>query len=250
MKILIAGNSQAGALKLAHDAKPDLLSEIGSLYFFVIPGGHGPYLTVKSDRLVVEMAIKDSPPYAAPAETPDMPISEFDAIVISALGYVDGGFRFDNPITRLAALAEFEPIGDAAFDELISDRCYREMIQQSLREQHGFRFAKALRENFTGRIIVQPFPYSSVEMLSHDDWGLRKRYRNFVDAHKFFAVEKDIALETISQELRFELLDYPSDDWREERLTPTRLMRSSDCLHPTPEYGEMVLRQIRVRLQA
>ena len=248
MKILVAGNSQAGALKMAYDAHPEILGAVGQLYFFVIPGGHGPYLNVKNDRLVVEMIVKDSPPYAAPAETPGMAVSEFDAVVISALGYVDGGFRFDNPITRLAALAEFEPIGDAAADELVSDRCYREMIRQSLRGQHGFRFAKALRENYAGRIVVQPFPYSSAEMLSHEDWGLRKRYRNYLEAHRFFAIEKDLALQKISEELRFELLDYPSAEWGQDFLTPQHLMRGSDCLHPTPEYGEKVLRQIRDRL--
>jgi len=249
VKILLAGNSQAGALKMAYDANPDILGKSAKLYFFVIPGGHGPYLTVKDDRLVVEMVIKDCPPYAAPAETPDMAVSSFDAVLISALGYVDGGFRFDNPITKLAALAEFQPIGEAESADLVSDRCYREMILQSLRGHHGFRFAKTLRENYSGRIIVQPFPYSSSEMLSHEDWGLRKRYADYVGAHRFFATEKDIALRKLSSELSFELLDYPSNEWGKDFLTPQNLMRSSDCLHPTPEYGEKVLRQIRDRLQ-
>jgi hypothetical protein len=248
VKILVAGNSQAGALKLAYDAHPDILGAAGKLYFFVVPGGHGPYLTVRNDRMVVEMAIKDSPPYAAPAETPDMAVSEFDAVVISALGYVDGGFRFDNQITRMAALAEFQPKGEVESAELVSDRCYREMIVQSLRSQHGFRFAKALRENYAGRIIVQPFPYSSEEMLSHEDWGLRQRYADPVGAHRFFSAEKDVALARLGQELTFELLDYPCRDWATDFLTPASLMRSSDCLHPTPEYGAMVLRQIRDRL--
>ncbi|MFN3628236.1 MAG: hypothetical protein ACK4S3_10220, partial [Parvibaculum sp.] len=91
MRLLVVGNSQAGVLKQAHDIDPKVLGV--SPFFYVVPGGTGPYLRVENDRLVVTMSIDAFPPRIDPPEA-NAPLSSFDAIVVSALGYADGGFQF------------------------------------------------------------------------------------------------------------------------------------------------------------
>ena len=71
------------------------------------------------------MSIEVFPPRIAPPEADAAPLSSFDAIVVSALGYADGGFQFRNPITTAAVLPDFVPkvggdsVSAAAFSYIV-----------------------------------------------------------------------------------------------------------------------------------
>lgn len=242
MKILVAGNSQTGCLKEAYDADPSLLPPDAELFFYVTPGAQGPYLAVENDKLVLTLVNEEFPPRIFPNNTSEIPVGDFDLIVVSALGYIDGGFRWENPILSLAILSEFAPT--MYHKAPVSDMCYREMVLESFRNHYGFQFIKSLRENYIGRVVVQPFPYTSDEILSRDDWHFAQKYRTTKAAHQFFAQAKNAALETLCDEFTLDLLGYPRAEWSENYFTPANLMRSSDCIHPTAEYGALVLRQI------
>lgn len=244
MQVLIVGNSQASMLKQAHSSGLVATGSRLSLNFFVIPGGHGPYLTVRDDRMVVFGSNPDYPPYADPEDTPDRPLSGFDAVVVSALGYVDGGFAFNNPITTLATMPEFAPSPEATARELVSAACYRALVHSRLASHYGVRFLRELCDAFRGPVLVQPFPYASAALAEREDWRLRKDYDDYLGAHQIFATAKDAALASICDEAGARLLDYPDPEWRERAMTPAHLMRPGDCIHPTQEHGAMVLRQI------
>ena len=245
MKILIAGNSQSAALKIAHDTNPEIFSKIGEVFFYVIPGGEGPYLKVENDKLILTSSNKDWHPYAAPASTPDMPVSSFDAVMISALGYIDGGYLYKNAFLDVGILPEFEPLEELKDKEIISDHCYQKIVTSHWRNNtHGFSFAKSLQESFKGKVFVQPFPRVS-SALQNNNWWLRKCYKNYLGAHQFFSNAKDFSLRTLADEMGFNLLSYPTltEDDAKSAFTPEHLM-TDDCLHPKPEYAAIILKEL------
>lgn len=245
MKILIVGNSQATPLKLANDRFASRLD----LNFFVVPGGHGPYLSIKDDKLVVDIRNEKHPAYAFPEDVPDRPLSDFDIIVVSALGYVDGGFAFKNPITTLATLAEFDPIGEATGRELVSRSCYATLVAERLRSHHGMRFLHQLVATVSAPVFVQPFPFPGKALRAHPDWGLARDYANPEGAHAFFCQARAKALKEICDPLGTRILPYPEPVWSQSCFSPTELMRETDLIHPNLEHGRMLLEQLETEIQ-
>ncbi len=244
MRVLIAGNSQAGAMFRA--AQGELRPDMGDveLYFYVIPGGTGPYFRVADDRLVVTSFNEQFPPYKDPPDVDQQDLSSFDAVVVSALGYIDGGFQYSNPIVSQGIVPEFDPLPEAAGQPLISQATLRAVVRHGLLTQPGYTFLRELSKTYGGRILVQPFPHLSDYMLERDDWPLRKFYRDVEGANRYLAALRDDTNAEICKELGVELLDYPDPAFHETGFTPRRLMRDSDGLHPEAEYGAMVLSQI------
>lgn len=249
MKILVAGNSQAGALRLA--VTSGLLGGAGAIrpHFFVVPGGTGPQFILKDRRLIVTSFNEKFPPYTDPAEISKPLIDDYDAIIVSALGYVDGGFLYLNAITHQGYLAEFRPRLGIPDRPLLSETVFTEVVKTALLLQPGFVFLKALAGEFRGRILVQPFPYSSSYLTEREDWELRRLYEDFLGFNRFLFRVRDVLLREICDDLGVELLPPPDPAWAVNAFTPRELMRESDGVHPMPEYGAMVLRQIALQLE-
>ena len=250
VKVLVAGNSQASMLKVAWDRAPAARPAGLELYFHVTPGGQGPYMTVEDGRIAVTAQDPNFPPYAAPPETTGMPLSDFDAVVISALGYVSGGSRFNNPLTTLAAMPDFGPRGALATAELVSPACYAEMLQAGLADQHGLRFLRALGAGYDGTIVVQPFPYPSDALVGLAEWDMTRNYADPLGAHRVLQGARDAALETLCAAAGATLMPCPDPAWRAAGLTPADLMRDTDHVHPTLRHGALVLEQIAATLGA
>lgn len=240
MRLLIVGNSQAGVLKEAHSASSDLLEL--EPYFYVVPGGTGPYLRVHNDRLLVTMSIENFPPRIEP-EGADAPLSSFDAIVVSALGYADGGFRFQNPITAAANVPDFRPFESR---NLVSASAFAQIVNAGLGGQRGFLFLESLRASYSGPIILQPFPRPSAALQDHPNWGLKCQYSDFVGMHRLIERARTDYLGLRARQLDLSLLPFPFDDplW-----TPSEFMRSGDLIHAGPAYGAIVLSQISAVLR-
>lgn len=248
MKILITGNSQAAALRKAgRDSVP--LDGV-DLSYFVAPGGTGPHMTVGPDgRLQEHSRNTKAPPFSDPPGTEDVPMSQFDAIVISALGYVDGGVKFRGPFADGPFVAEFAPIDVTGEEALVSKACFRE-VHASLTATPGFRFAADLRKHFAGPIIVQPMPYPSAESRSSPTWATRQRYRDAIGFNGFLATLTDRLLADFCAEHAMTLLPRPPETIEDGPFTGMAYMREGDGVHPNDLYGKLVLGQIHAAAKA
>lgn len=246
MKVLIVGNSQASCLKTAHDLHPGILGSVADIYFYVVPGGHGPAFSIENDCLNVPKGTfnPDFPPRVYPESTVTTLLSEYNAIVISALGYVDGGFVFNNPIVRQGVVHDFSPKENGITNRPLSRRCYNQLVHSALTAQQGFQFLVRLRKHYSKKIILQPFPMISIAIRHHSDWPLNQLYEDSQAAHEFFSESRDVFLRKICTDLSVDLLPYPREEWLNDHFTPTEFMNTKDGLHPNEVYGKMVNEQI------
>lgn len=238
MKALLIGNSQAGALKRAHRIDPAAAEGL-DVHFIVLPGGVGPFLSLRDDRLQVTPAGEGLERWVAPPETDQMPVSGFDVVLLCAIGYVEGGYRFTNPITTGVALAEFQPLADV---ELVSDACARELVRTGIERQPGTRLLRELGEALGRKVIVLPFPRPSDALAEREEWPLRRMYADWRGAHRFYMGASSAALKDICEECGVQLLAHPegvSDLW-----TDRALMRD-DLIHANEAYGARVWAQIK-----
>lgn len=249
MRVLVAGNSQAAALRLA--LKGGLLKDSLAIRpeFYVVPGGGGPYFTIADGRLAVTAFNRQFPPYTDPPDVASRQIGEYDAVVVSALGFVDGGFLYGNLIPEQGYVAEFLPRQEQPGRPLISRACLADMMRPGLMRQAGFVFLEKLRTEYAGPVLVQPFPYPSDYLIEREDWKVRQWYHDFIGFSRFLQGLRDAALQEICAGLGVTLLAAPDPSWSAQGFTPRALMRDSDGLHPMPAYGAMVWQQVRDRLE-
>lgn len=248
MKVLIAGNSQASAL--FRSSRNTSLSAEVQFYFYVIPGGGGPHFSIEDGYLQALNFNKQYPPYMHPPGTDKIPLAEFDAVVISALGYIDGGFLYRNPIATQGLLSEFGPKQNSHVSALISRSCLREVVREGLERQAGFQFLRNLSTRYDGIVMVQPFPYLSEFVRSHEEWKLRELYDDYVGFSKFLSGIRDDVVADICAQCGADFLGYPDPTIPLEGFTPRHMMRDNDGLHPEGVYGAEVVRQIVERLRA
>jgi hypothetical protein len=243
MKILIAGNSQVAPLKQAYWQAPQIVGSLGEVHFFAINGGIGPAFTINSGCLAVAGANRP-PPFVDPKAAIGQPVVSYDVVIVCALGFIDGGTKYPNVLlTKQGILFEFGPKENQFSDRLLSSGCYKQVIGDMLLNQPGFRFLATLRENFAGRIIVQPFPLLSSAIPKDPNWPMNQMYERPLDAHRFFQSRRDEFLAEFCSG-SMELLPYPRSEWTDSYFTPDELMRSTDGVHMNEAYGKMVLEQV------
>ena len=245
-KLLVVGNSQAGPLKRAMDLWPQRFDHFASVSFFVTPGGCGPYVAVENGKMRATFVMKDLPPYWHPEEAATTPVSSYDAVLVSGLGYFDGGHAYINRASSLGLIHEFEPIPPPTREQpLVSKGCYFRMMQAVLSEHHGFQFARGLRSCFGGSIFVQPFPLHSDRFLEIEAWKLRDLYRKPLEMYRFLVNARDKILSDFCAQIGASLLSFPDPAWVQSGFTPRTFMPSKDDLHPGADYGALVLDQLQ-----
>ncbi|MFV1874456.1 hypothetical protein [Nioella sp.] len=248
MKVLVIGNSQSAALKRAHEPRAENLRAKGfDCHFYVILGGSGPDFLIEDDRLVPGKIVKTHPPFMSPAGTNEIPLKEFDALLISALGYFDGGFRHKNLITRAGVLADCRPRGEALKRPPVSHPCMAEIMAAALERQNGIRTLRRICETYVGPVFVQRWPHLSEAILDHQDWGLRLWYEAPAKAYRILAELRDSAMEEIANDIGARLLDYPDFD-HPRGFSPRGMMRDSDYLHQSDAYADLIIDQLCERL--
>jgi hypothetical protein len=250
MKVLIAGNSQAGPLKVAHSAGSYDPSSGIVFEFYAVPGAPGPSFDICDDRLKPIRFNTEFPPYASPAAAKETPLSAYDAIVVSALGYIDGGFSYWCDISFQAVVAEFKPHRVPETSPLVAQSCFRDVLAFGLERHEGMKFLRELSKSYSGRILVQPFPYVSDALIDHAGWHVRSRYVDVLGFNQFLNDTRDEIMQRICDETGAKMLPRPMLSAREAAFTPARFMSERDCLHPTEEYGAQVLEIIRKALSA
>ncbi len=210
MRILFAGNSHASCVKRAFDSRPEILAG-HDVFFFVTTGGAGPSFKLQGDEIRV---IGDPVTRTSSEEVKSLPLSSYDVVVLSALGYVDGGFCYNNVITKQGLLFAYKPKGNEITSRYISRKCYEKVVFSSLRKQNGVRFLSSLRAVFDGKIMVQPMPIMSEMVRDDPRWALNQMYGDPIGAHEFFCRTRDEFLKTVCGEVSAELLPYPVPEWR------------------------------------
>ena len=244
-------------IKIALDNNKQI-SKIHNIAFCVMPGGWGPFLNIKNNTLspVKKQEVKDFPTQFYPNKSYAQDLRNFDLIVVGALGYLDGGFKYYATHSPLAsgALAEGIPKFDTKITDifnkvldlpLISKDVYAEIIKNFFLTKHGgFKFIKDLKKNFLKKIILIRCPKIADFIKNRDDWLLNKIYEKPLLAHEFFEKERNKFLENFASENDIELLKYPKEINSSLLFTPNHLMNQKDGLHFNEIYGEYLLRQI------
>ncbi len=251
MRILITGNSQAACLKAANRIHPDILAATAAVAFYCIPGGHGPAFAIENGRLSLKgvRTNPDHPPFADPPDTPETELASYDAILVSGLGRIGGGFGSPSDMMLRGVLHAFGPRETTVGAGLISSACYRHIIAAELSAQPGIGFLRRLRVAYSGRIFIQSFPRVTAAAADRADWCLNNIYRDAVGAHRFFSTTRDDFLRQLCDDLGAELLPYPEQASRPDHMTPPELMPNPDGLHPGPEFGRLVLAQAALLLR-
>ncbi|WP_069301057.1 SGNH/GDSL hydrolase family protein [Neptunicoccus sediminis] len=247
MKLLVIGNSQAGAIKRAYDSRQPEFNTGGiEWFFYVVPGGFGPDFTIADGKLILGARSEKSPPFIKPKGTEKIPLDEFDAVFVSALGNTVGSYTYNNYFVQAGVLAECEPRGRALSLPPVSDHCYSSMIQALLERQSGIKTLRRISAAFDGPIYVQRFPLLSDAVRENPAWRLRQWYTKPIKAYNFLATECAMALATIAKETGAILLDYPDID-HPNGMSPQELMRD-DCIHQSDVYAGMILDQLVVKM--
>jgi hypothetical protein len=221
------------------------------VHFFVSPGGTGPYFDVQDDRLeVLPWSVNDkAPPRQHPAGTSDIPLSSFEAVVVCALGYVDGGFAFANPMIRQGVLHRFRPLKPVDVPSLVSTPVMTSVVHHMLGQHPGMRFLAKLRMGYAGPILVAPFPYLSEDIKTHEGWTLGQMYEDAAGANEFFAATRDQYLRAECARLGATLLSRPAEAVVQGCFSSSSYMTSTDMVHPNHRYGRLVLELIRQELR-
>ncbi|MGO1118614.1 hypothetical protein ACTL6U_07915 [Rhodovibrionaceae bacterium A322] len=234
----------------AYRKKPDSLGQDCELHVCLIMGASGPFVKAENDFLQLDIPREGIRSVLLPEGTLDWPLSSYDAIIVSALGYMDGGHMFDSLIQRRGVLPEFGPRADFATGEVISDACMKRIVKSVWTRGHrGFKLIKAMRNTYSGPIFVQPYPRLSSCMQNQETWRLRTYYDDYLGAHAFFCRIQQDLLRELSQELDFHLLAYP-----EEALDPDNRdfskveFMNKDMLHTLPDYSAFHLDEIAQKL--
>lgn len=246
MRLLVLGTSDAGALLRAHLNDRSLLAHCDEVAFFAIPGGTGPDVELRGDRLVVREGASDHAAFKWPSRLELTSLREWDVVVISALGLVDTGYAYDFCGTQQGLLFDCRPRATAQLP-LVSRACYRSTVHAMLARHAGVRFARDLRAALGGRVLIQPTPLLSSDVPEHEGWPLTRLYEEAGRANRFFTETRLAFLEQFAAGIGAELLPIPDPTWLRDGFTPAALMDPRDGVHGNEHYGRLVLLQIAER---
>jgi hypothetical protein len=256
MRICIIGNSHAAALKLALGRS----SVIGNCTFdfYVVPGGHGPQLTLDGGRLrplAADGPIQSTVPGAV---LNGLDLGPFDALVVSACGLVAA--RNENVVPNPAChplgtvfLANCVATGEMpapAGKQFASIAVFEAVVESYVRQHASTQFARLLAGSFRGKVLLQPWPVPNRALRENSSWFINVAYGSAGQQvwHDFVLAQYH-ALEAVTAELgsSFTLLPYPLPDPLREGFVAAELCET-DPWHGNEKYGELVLTQVCERL--
>jgi hypothetical protein len=117
-------------------------------------------------------------------------------------------------------------------------------IEENFRQHAGFKFLKKLKRATHKKIVVQPFPRVSCEMVLNPNWLLNQLYESPIDAYRFISKIKDDFLKSYCEDVGVRCLPYPDCQFVHGLFTPSDFMRVNDGVHSKSNYGNLVLCQI------
>jgi hypothetical protein len=243
--ILFIGQSTLAAIYEAFKVDRVFSSEINTSWL-AFPGGEGPdYEIIKGvPRPRVPPFLTFNLPTSYPSEAENSSLDVYDLVVVSSLGWIDGGSAFPwCPAEKQGLIYKFKPkFNNGSSNEiLISEACYERIIKNWLHGQGGFKFLKDLRNNFKAKIILCRFPQPSEKLIEDEKWPLNLMYDNSLEAHDFFSQIRNHVVEEYSKSLEIDLLPFPPS--RVKNFTNHEMM-NVDAIHGNIEYAQFILNQI------
>lgn len=252
MKILVIGNSQAACLYSAFNSPHSSISLLKDADWIIAPSGQGPSIILengcaRASSLDQSLRLRMHPSDSVLKKQ----VYNYDLIIVSALGWFDGGHQWSTSITHghTHLPSTFRLCNNREFN-VISHRCFQEVIFARLSQMPGFRFLNQIKEIFKGKIIVQPFPLISSGILERHDWKLSSTYEDPVGTYHYFLDLKDRYLVKVCEPDNCFLLGYPDSSWRKSGFTPEQFIRDPTFLHPSVEYYRLVLNQLDEQVRA
>lgn len=243
MKILVVGNSNVGTLVRAYSG---IQNDKGHEFcFFSVPGGTGPALRFRDSVLELipgsEHAVHKA--YSFPSGCFDGEYKKYDAIIISALGYICGGFSYDYSImTRNYTI--LDEVVDGFCPRFVSLEEQKFLFYKFLDRQSGFHFLRdLLQSDYSGKVILQKFPRLSAACINNNNWKPSLRIKNIDAMYSRYLKWLDEYIGEYSRYGQFTLLDDPLVDYVNGVYTPISLMEA-DGAHANSAFGKIIFDQI------
>lgn len=243
MKLLVVGNSQAAALRLAvADSLPPGArgpARFGPLtvFFYVLPGADGPKLRRDGDRLKPKTADRDAMTTLPGDVAAGVDLAAFDAVLVSAAGLPPDRGRPGHVVTDLT-LAELAPAAETG----VSRAVFRRAMVASYGAGNAWKSITLIREAFAGPLLIEPWALPTRAVLRRGESAAVARYGA---GSPFFAWYADwqraMLEELVARDLgAATLLPHPADAAGAPGFT-AEAYRTGDPWHMNGRYGALVL---------
>lgn len=241
MRLLVVGNSQAAALRLAvADTLPR--GAVGparhgpiEVFFYVLPGADGPKLRRDGPRLKPKTADRDAVTTIGEAVAEGVDPTAFDAVLVSAAGLPPDRGRPGHVVTDLT-LAEFAPGAETG----VSRAVFARAMVATYGAGNAWKSITLVREAFRGPLLIEPWAMPTAGVLTGGESAAVARY----GASDFFPwyveAQKAMLAELIARDLgEATLLPHPRATG--EAGFTADAFRTGDPWHMNGRYGALVL---------
>lgn len=249
MRILVLGNSQVAALRLAvGDVLPEgatgpAIRDGHEFLFYAQFGGGAPNLYVRDGRLVAPRVQAGSFTTIEGTRVEDgLSLDAFDAVVVSAVGLRADRSDARHFLSATAVAALTERPGRGA----VSRGLFERMLAAETRNSPQWGSIVALRTIYAKPLLFQSWPLPTPEVVTRDDFSSARRYGDRVSeflAFYFAAMGRAVAANAASLSPAAEVLPVPDPAWLAEGFTPAQY-GTRDPWHMNADYGALVLDQI------
>lgn len=230
------------SLYKVYQVEKEILGPGHEISFVVDVGGWGPSFTVKDNKLIPsDRGDRDIyPDFYFPTNILDIPLSNYDYIVMCAVDSIGGGINTKKSMMSYGQIAQFQPKANSITDTPISEDAYTEITIGFLESQGWVRLLKALQPLKAKKIIIEQ-PFLSESVINNSEWILSVIYNKPIEAYKFFTDIRRHFLMKKSKEFNAQLIPAL---YGENGFTPSKFITRSDLFHTNEEYAKNLYRKI------
>lgn len=242
MKVLFLGNSMLGSLYRTYKEERSLFKNLDCSFAIDI-GSWGPAFKIYDNKIMPsDRSDKEKyPEKFYPDNLLEMPLSNFDAVVLISLGSIGGGLNDRKTPTTFGQLYDFQPKPNELTSRPVSKDEFIETLNGFLNVQGGIKLAKSLAALKFKRIVIVEMPYLSEKVITNPEWSLQKIYHDPISAYKFFCGVRREYLQKISEEFNLTLIPALFED---VGFTPENFLREGDFFHTNQEYSKLILQKL------
>ncbi|CAG1023100.1 hypothetical protein MTYM_02196 [Methylococcales bacterium] len=252
MKVCVIGNSQVSALRMA--VASEVFSPFHEIDFYsiLVSRNHSnieyaqPYTQIKSGFLHPLDAKHKIFTNVDSAVKSGLNLLVYDAIIISAAGYWVFRNQNDHWIFEIR-LPEWEIDENNSVNVpcVVSSGLFDATTNMMQAQSVTMQICEQLANNFSGEIILQPWPLPSESILHDKDWRINILYgKNASKIISYYYHSQYRAIMDLTMKMRKDIvtLPYPNHEWMNNGFTPSEY-ETNDPWHMNHKYGSIVLKQ-------